>query len=282
MTWERFGYICRKVSVDTGDQESVSACLSRVENEKSCDLYGRKIGDKSWPRKILNAIQDIQDQDKAKETIETYKNLSLTKQFEEPMRFKRVIAYLSYVTFVFYSVVGVYQVKVAPSFIGVFEDFGIPIPISLLFYQDYLVHFLIVVSLFLVSALLIGFQIKKLFNFNTGVEDTLFIKYLVSRNVRKSYLKIVNILEFPILTSDQLKNQNENPITSHLQSIKHSNMCISAEMQELIETEMQSLLEGSERQMKFITTSVVLVVVIAIFFFLASAYAPIFILGDAV
>ncbi len=282
MTWERFGYICRKVSVDRENHESISECLNKVEKEKSCDLYGRKIVSNSWPRKILNGISDIKDPNRAIETIEIYKELNLTKQFEEPMRFKRVISYLSYVTFIFYIVVGVYQLKVAPSFIEAFENFDISIPRHLLFYQDYWGYFVLAVSVVLITALVMGFQVKKLFSFKAGVENNLLIKYLVFKNVRNSYLRVTDILGFPILCSSQLKGQSDNPITSHLQIVKNSNMCVSTEMRELIEIEMKSLLDSCERQMKFVTISVALIVVAAIFFFLASAYSPIFILGEAV
>ena len=73
-----------------------------------------------------------------------------------------------------------------------------------------------------------------------------------------------------------------NLVTRHLQAVKDSNMCVSKEMQELIEIEMQSLLESCEDQMKVVSIAVALVVVSAIFFFLVSAYSPIFILGEAV
>jgi len=202
--------------------------------------------------------------------------------FEEPIRFQKVIAYLSYVTLIFYIVVGVYQLKVTPSFIEVFENFGISTPNHLLFFQDYWGYFVLIVSLFLISALLIGFKIKKLFSFNVGVENSLVVKYFVFRNIRKSYLRVISILEFPTLSSSQLVNKNDNPLTCHLETVRKSDMCVSREMRELIEIEMQSLLESCEKQMKIVSTSVALIIVAAIFFFLVSAYSPIFILGEAV
>lgn len=282
MAWERFGYICRKASVDCNDSESMSERLNRVGSEKACDLYGEKMGANSWPSKIFEGIKDIQDKDEAINTIEIYNGLNLTRQFEEPMRFKRVLAYLSYVTFIFYIVVAIYQIKVAPTFIEVFENFELSIPSHLLFYQDYWGYLVLLISILLITALLMGFQIKRLFSFDAGIENSLIIKYLVFRNVRKSYLRVIDILEFPILCAQQLKTQNNNPITSHLQAIRNSKMSVSTEMQALIEIEMRLLLESCEKQLKFASVAVALIVVSAIFFFLVSAYSPIFILGDAV
>jgi hypothetical protein len=270
------------VSGDCNDSESISECLNRVGNEKSCDLYGKKNAANSWPSKILEGIKGIQDEYEAKKSIEIYSGLNLTRQFEEPMRFKRVIAYLCYVTFIFYIVVAIYQIKVAPAFLEAFENFELSIPSHLLFYQDYWGYLVLLISILLITALLMGFQIKRLFSFDTGIENSLIIKYLVFRNIRKSYLRIIDILEFPILCAQKLKTQNNNPITSHLQAIKNSKMSVSTEMQALIEIEMKLLLENCEKQLKFASVAVALVVVSAIFFFLVSAYSPIFILGDAV
>ena len=99
MTWERFGYICRRASVDRKAAESISECLSRIENDKACELYGNRIPSNSFPRKILNEISRIDSGDEAQKALGVYKELNLSQHFEEPMRFKRVVAYLGYVTF---------------------------------------------------------------------------------------------------------------------------------------------------------------------------------------
>ncbi|MBU2713527.1 hypothetical protein [Zooshikella harenae] len=280
MAWKRFGYICRKASVDYKEQEKISTCLSRIESEKSCDLYGSKIRIDSWPRKILDEIGNIQDKQKALDIIEIYKGLNLVNQFELPMRFKRVIGYLGFVTFFFCILVGIYQLKVAPSFLEVFENFKISIPSHLLFYQEYWKHVVLVISVMLVFSFVIAFKMKKLFVFTVGIENSFIVKFLMFRSVRESYQRIIEILRFPILFFSGAKKESDDQIVSHLQSINKSKMCISKEMQELIEIEMQSILENCERQMKLMSTVVALVVVVAIFFFLVSAYSPLSILGD--
>ncbi|MGI0117888.1 hypothetical protein [Zooshikella sp. RANM57] len=280
MTWKRFGYICRKASVEYKDQEKISRCLSRIESEKSCDLYGGKIRIDSWPRKILDDIGNIQDKQKAQDTIEIYKGLNFANQFELPMRFKRVTGYLAFVIFFFCILVGIYQLKVAPSFLEVFENFKISIPSNLLFYQEYWKHVVFAVSVMLVFSFVIGFKMKKLFMFTVGVENSFIVKFLVFRSVRESYQRVIEIIQFPIFFFSGAKKQIDDPVVSHLQSISSSKMCISKEMQELIEIEMQSILESCEKQMKLMSAVVAMVVVVAIFFFLVSAYSPLSILGD--
>lgn len=282
MTWAQFGYICRKMSVSGDENEPVSACLKRVESEKACDLYGRRIGANSLPRKLLDSIVGIQNEGDARKAIGIYKGLNLAQQFEMPMRLKRVIAYLGYVTYVFYVVAGIYQFKVTPLFMVFFDEFEAQIPAPLLFYQDYWLYFVLAVSIFLIFTLLIGFQLKKLFTFNLGVENTFIMRYLVFRSIGKSYRKIIGILEFPIRDDSQPENYNGNSISEHLQKMGKSKMCVSHEMQALLEIEMRFLLEACEKQMKFVSAAVALVLVVAIFFFLVSAYSPIFMFGEIV
>ncbi len=282
MTWERFGYICRKASVELKDHESVSACLSRVEQEESCGLYGEQIEKNSWPRRLLDKIGDISDKEAARSAIETYKHLNLAKNFQEPMRFKRVFAYLGYVTLVFYAVVVIYQTTVAPSFLEAFENFEIAIPANIQFFQVYWLYFVLLVSLFLITTLIIGFQIKKIFKFSLNIENSLVMRFLVFPRIRGSYSNLINILQFPVIRDADLGNLKRNPVIAHLDSVNNSKMSLPIEMKELIEIEMQSLLDSCEKQMKFMSVAIALVIVAAIFFFLISAYSPIFILGETV
>lgn len=282
MTWERFGYICRKVSAEIGADESVSSCVSRVDKSKSCELYGKRIGLHSLARKILDKIISSENKDSAISAINVYKGLSLSEKFEEPMRFKRVVAYLSYVTFIFYIVVGIYQVVVAPTFLNAFEDFELSIPSHLVWYQEYWGYFVLAVSILLISSLVIGHHLRKLFSFDLGVENSFVFKYLVFKSIRTSYVKVLDILLFPINNTDDQKANNSSELIDHLREVQASDMSVAMEMQELLRIEMRFLLERCEQQMKYISILIALVVVSAIFFFLVSAYSPIFVLGETI
>ena len=282
MTWERFGYICRKVSAEIGEDESVSSCVSRVDKSKSCELYSKRLGLHSLAKKILDQIISCENKDSAISALNIYKGLSLSEKFEEPMRFKRVVAYLSYVTFVFYIVVGIYQVKVAPTFLNAFEDFELSIPSHLGWYQDYWGYFVLAISILLISSLIIGHHLRKLFRFDRGIENSFVFKYLFFKSIRTSYLKVLDILLFPINNADDQKTNNSSELIGYLREIQTSHMSVEIEMQELLRIEMRFLLERCEQQMKYISILVALVVVSAIFFFLASAYSPIFVLGETI
>lgn len=282
MTWERFGYICRRVSAGIGENESVSSCIARVEKSESCALYGKQLGRLSLPKKILDQIGSFENEKKALSALHIYQALNLSEKFEEPMRFKRVVAYLSYVTYVFCIVVGIYQVHVAPTFLNAFENFEISIPRHLTWYQDYWGYFVLVVSLLLISSLVIGRHLRKIFRFNLGIENGLIFRYLVFRSIRASYIKVIDILQFPITRTDEHNISAASELINHLREVEASNMSVAVEMQELLRVEMRFLLEKCEQQMKYISILVALVVISAIFFFLASAYSPIFVLGETI
>jgi hypothetical protein len=282
MTWERFGYICRRASVDRKEKESISTCLSRIENDNSCEIYGNDIPSNSLPRKILSGIGRIENEKEAQAALEIYRELNLTKHFEESMRFKRVVAYLSYVTYIFYVVVGVYQINVVPTFLEAFENLDIQIPRYLTFYLDYWGHFVLIVSVLLITALLIGAHLRKLFNFSLGRENSWIVRYLVFPSIRKAYLKVINILQFPIAGNTDFIESEIRLVVNHLNDIKESELNISREIQELIEIEMRILLENSEKQMKYISIMVALIIISAVFLFLVGAYSPIFIIGEIV
>lgn len=282
MTWERFGYICRKVSAGIGENESVSSCVARVGKGESCALYGKQLGRLSLPKKILDQVGSFDNKDRALSALNIYHGLNLSEKFEEPMRFKRVVAYLSYVTFVFYIVVGIYQVKVAPTFLNAFENFETSIPSHLGWYQDYWGYFFLVVSTLLISSLVIGHHLRKIFRFDLGIENCFVLKYMVFRSIRTSYMKVIEILQFPITRTDEKNGSTTSELSRHLQEVEASNMSVAVEMQELLRVEMRFLLERCEQQMKYISVLVALVVVSAIFFFLASAYSPIFVLGETI
>lgn len=282
MTWERFGYICRKVSAGIGESESVSSCVARVDKGESCALYGKQLDRFSLPKKILDEIGFFDNKDRALSALNIYQGLNLSEKFEEPMRFKRVVAYLSYVTFVFYIVVGIYQVKVAPTFLNAFEDFELSIPSHLGWYQDYWGYFVLAVSILLISSLVIGHHLRKIFRFDLGIENSLVFRYLIFRSIRASYMKVLDILLFPITHTVEKNSSATSELIKHLQEVEASDMPVAVEMQELLRVEMRFLLEKCEQQMKYISVLVALVVVSAIFFFLASAYSPIFVLGETI
>jgi len=254
--------------------------LARVSKEDVCDLYGKKLNQKSWPKKILDEIASL-DNEEAINALNIYRKINLFGQFREPMMFKKRVTYLSYVMIVFLAVVAVYQIRVAPNFVEMYEFFDIPVENRLAWYQGQViwVYYVLIAVIVFILSLFTAYHLRKVYKFYYGAENSLFFLYLASPSVRKSYKKVINILGFPISLYDQSDFRNRH-IVEHLQAVQDSKLCVATEMQELLKVEMRILLESCERQMKFIFTFVALVVGFVIFVFLFSAYGPIFKMGS--
>jgi hypothetical protein len=70
------------------------------------------------------------------------------------------------------------------------------------------------------------------------------MKFLVSRGIRGSYKKVIDVLQFPVLSATDGQELSDAPIAAHLQKIKNSNMNMAVEMQELIDREVLLLKGG--------------------------------------
>ncbi len=282
MTWGKFSYICRKANKTIKSDESASECISRIESEPNSQLYGDEIRSDSLCRKIFNDIGAITENAQAKKIFDIYSELDLPQHLSEPMQFKRVTIYLTFVTTVFFLVSIIYQLYVAPSFMELFVIFMIPTPTLLLFYQQYWPLFFILIAALLVASVIVGFTLRSLFKFRQNIEKSFVFRFLTFKGIRTSYLKIVDILSFPV-SSLQVNSISENSkIIEHLTEVENSAMSLAVEMESLLRLEMQSLSECCERQMRLILALVAAIIVVAIFFFLVGVYSPIFVLGEVV
>lgn len=281
MTWERFGYICRKAKGIIKTEESVSACISRIENDDSCSLYGDKINHDSLSRNILNKIKEM-DSKRAMAALTVYSQIDMSQHLIEPMQFKRVTIYLAYVTFVFFIVSAIYQLQVAPSFLEALETFELSTPTYLIVYRDYWQYFVLVTCALLAMSLIIGFRLRELFKFKNGIEHGIILRFFAFRGIRASYLRLLAAIKYPVSPVIDDAQSDVSKIANHLFEIEKSKMNVAVEMQAIIKSEVRLLVNLCERQMRFISVAVAVMIISAIFIFLLSAYSPIFVLGETV
>lgn len=280
MSWERFSYICRKVSCTLAEEETAGEGILRAEREPGIELYGDRVHAHSLPRQLLTLMAHTKSREQTLAAMAIYSKMAIPQQLAEPMQFKRVTAYLSYVVFIFFIVSGVYQLKVAPQFIETFSEFGFSAPSQLLFYREFgwIVSLLIFIMLF--AGLVVSFALRRLFKFRLGQENSVIIRFLAFKGIRGAYLNVVTAMAFP--SSDTFLNLHppRNEVERHLSGLAGDKLCLAHEIHEIIKVQMQLLIQRCEMQMKLISVLIAVVVVSAIFFFLVSAYSPLFILGD--
>lgn len=282
MTWERFSYICRKASTSCHTEETMASCIDRIENETGSHLYGRKIVANSWHRKLLTEIGATANKDDARRILNLYGKLRIANRVDEPMQFRRLTAYLAWITVVFLIVAGIYQLKVAPAFLEAFENFEVSIPSHLLFYKEYGTFFFAVIFSLILFSLIVGSQLASLCRLPYRAEESFVVRYLAFSGIKTSYGNLIELLQYPLLSVGDVKAYPNSKIAKQLGEINKCNMNLVDELQVLIDIEIRKLVEGCESQMKILSILTALMVLAAIFFFLASAYSPIFILGETV
>ena len=278
MTWTRFGYICRRALLDVEKGAPIEASLTRAEAEEGSQLYGKPPSGGSVPRSLLERMGSL-SREEAISALRVYGQVGIVDQLDEPLQFKRVIAYLCLVVFVFHGVGAVYLLKVIPVFADLMDHIGGQLPARLEYFQAYWLAQTGVVSTLLLLCLLAAFQVRRLFRFRNNAGRGLLGRVFLGPGVRRSYRRVNSVLCYP---ADARGGDSQDPVTVHLDRARSAGMDMYTEVRELLQLEVRELLRRSERQLKIMAAAVALVVVLAMALFLSSAYAPIFIMGEMI
>lgn len=281
MTWERFHYVCRRGAKSVG-KEPLADTIERIEQEPGTALYGPRQKKPTIQNQILQDVCALSDRDQARQTLELYGRLDLAGQLEEPLRFKRVMLYLGYVTLVFSGVATLYQTRITPSFINAYRNFDIPAPADMIWFMNYGWHLSMVMLVILAAGLLIGHQLRQLYRYRQGTRQSWFFRYLTLPGIKTPYLNILEAIHFPLHAASPALDLLTSPVTAHLHNLQISGMDLAREIQELVRREGVVLTARCERQMRIISTVIALMIIASLFFFLQSAYLPIFVLEDQV
>jgi len=282
MVWERFHYICRRSHRTIKSDETFKQCMTRIEQEPGTQLYGKADSSGSIANQLLSEIKQTSDSTQAKRIAELYGDLDFSSLLIEPLQFKRVTIYLIFVTIVFFGVSSIYQTFVAPSFLNAFEMFDLSIPSNLIFYRDYWFYFLAIILGLLVVGIAVGYQFRTLYKYRISTQNSFIFKYLVFTGIKTAYQNILETLYYPISNIQNHDDIRHSDISEHLRNIESSGMDVGREMQEIIRREGLLLTLQCERQMRLISALVAVIIIVAVFLFLVSAYAPIFALGGTI
>lgn len=282
MEWRRFHYICRRSHNQLKPGEALKDCIERIETEAGNDYYGNSKQTNTLPYRLLQALKQAPDAQRAQQALRTYGDLDFSASLSEPLQFKRVMVYLGYVTFIFFVTSNLYQLKVAPALLETFEAMPISAPPTLLGYQGYWSLLSVLVFVLLLSILAIGYRLRLLFSYKTEAHQTLTFRYLTFPKIRRAYTQILEVAAFPVSNCSTYRPAESSGLTQHLQSIERSGMDTSREMQELVRQAGIQLTHSCERQMRMLSVIVSLIIIAAIFKFVANVYAPIFFLGETI
>lgn len=279
MTWTRFGYICRRALLDIESGAPVAYSLACAETEEGSELHGKAPGRDTLPRVLLDSLAGLSRQESAVSALRTYGRLDLACIDGESLTFKRLVVYLCCVVFVFYAVLAIYQLKVIPKLTEALVIFKLQAPEPLIFFQDHWLSQVATMSLLLLMCMLSMYQVKQLFLFKNNAGKGLLAKTLLGPGIRNSYGKVKNILCFPVGAIDI---DTDDVVVAHLARIQSVGTDIPTEVRELVQLEMRELHMRCERQLKIMSAAVALIIILTVFMFLTTVYAPIFLLGGIV
>lgn len=279
MAWERFHHICRRSLATLQPGDSLEARVKAVEANPDTALYGAPLRPGTLPRQVLDRIIALPDQDRAYQLLELYAGLNLATETSYPLQLKRIAIYLAYVSVLFVVITGIYQLQVMPNFIALFETLQAPTPTHVQLFRDYGSVLAVFVVLLLGLALMMGHVLKGLADWSSSRGRSGLTRFLVFPKARAVYAKLEAAVFYPLGPNEI---EGESNVVSHLGELAREGIDISEEIAVLVRSQHRTLVELCEKQMRLVYAFCVFLVVGMIFLFLASAYSPIFMMGEVV
>ena len=280
MTWTRFSYICRKALVDIEGGLPIRESLLRAESDAGSELYGKRPAAGSLPRTLLDRMKASSNRENIISALRIYGQPGVADRLDEPLQFKRIVAYLGLVVLVFHAVGAVYALRVIPAFtevLGTFE--GVRLPTRLVYFQEYWMTQTALMSLLLLLCMLSVLEVRRLFRFRDDVEKKPSGRLLLGPGIKPVYRRVQSVLRFPVELGT---GSSRDAVMDQLSRARSAGMDMAIEVRELLHVEMRELVRRCERQLKVMSCGVALVVLLSVALFLVSAYAPVFILGEVI
>ena len=227
-------------------------------------------------------MRTMDDEQAAASAVALYAELDSHSLELSPVKFKRAIAYLCYVTLVFYLVASIYAVKVLPSIVNAFRDLEVPSGGLIALYSEHWGLIIIAITLMLIGCALIALQLSKAIALCPNLDHALALRYFAPRSVLRSYRRLRAAIEHPIHRAAPAVETSDTHLTAYLNRLEATGAPLAPEINAMIGVQAQALSSACERYLRVLIAVVAVVIILGIFGFLVSAYSPIFALGDIV
>lgn len=279
MAWERFHHICRRSLASLQAGESPGERVRAVESDPDTSLYGTPLRQGTLPRRILDGIVSQPDRIRARQLLDLYAGFDLSSETDQPLQLKRIAVYLAYVSVVFVAVNAIYQLKVAPQFMALFDTFEVSIPQDFALFREYGSVVATSVLLLLALALLMGHVVKGLADWSSRGAHSLAARFLVLPKARAAYADLEAALLYPL---GEAVMDSDSRVVRHLRKLEQEGLDIRNEIVVLARSRHRRLVELCEKQMRVVYAFCVVLIVAMLFQFLVSAYSPIFMMGETI
>ncbi len=283
MNWSRFKYYCLEVRRRLDQDQAVMAAFDSARGSVIAKTLGEELKSNTLPNAILTELKNNNVAPSAvKQAVEVYQGLDFTMLSAEPSRIRRVGIYITYLSFMYLVFSSIYAVFVIPKSLAMIESLNLPVPESFTFFSQFWNVLALLIFGLLLCAFLISRKLKALFEYRHGVERSLVYRMLLPSKLKRQYESLVTLLRLPLVLSQADDGANASEIVAYFRKEHYSAKEMSDCLSLLLNANIESVLVAAETYLRrfYVTTTVL--VIISIFIFISSAYAPIFMLGEGV
>jgi hypothetical protein len=281
MSWGRFKFYCNEVLRLLEKGEDV---ISAFETTKA-SVLSKEFGEAFKPREIQSSILeslkgDDFTKEEVKQALEIYNNLDLSALIIKPSRIRRVGIYIGYLTITYIVLSGIYVVQVIPNMSSMLEVMEIPAAENYTWFAGNWATIVIVVLCILITALMVSEVIKKMFDYKTGMEESVLYRFLIPGGLKARYEKLASLLRLPLCIVRNRGDDVNDEIIHYYLNEKYQTKELSNSLSNLIGENLNHLIVMSESYMRRIYLVVAILIIFSILTFVTSAYAPLFAMGD--
>lgn len=268
MSWKRFSYICRQLTV--GDNSNIPQQIAELNSDPKTNWYGDKYNANEIAAVLLAKISKIHSSDSANNVVKKYSQLSITANNQITKKSNNSMNYLVLIAIVFLMLSTLFQT----TFIEIFSASYIENDYNFShfkWFSEYIeevtIGVILLMSFGLTTLFLIGDIIRyKLPNALSRVANILLPNRIVS-----NYQSVISMLENPL--PSKLRENDSCELSKYLDALDDENYAV--EWNSIFEHQQSQLIDLCEQYSQRIIaiSSVGIVLVIANFIY--AIYQPI-------
>jgi len=280
MNWSRFKFYCNEVRRLLARGEDVIPAFESAKSSVLSKEFGPEINPQEIQASILTDLKNENyTNEEVKKALEIYDGIDVSELVHKPARIRRVGIYIGYLTFMYFVLSSIYFVYVIPQTVSMFETMKITAPESFIWFVNNWATILVIVMAFLVGAFLVSRVVKEIFEYKKGVEKSIIYRFILPKRIKSRFERIVSLIQLPLHIAKNKNDGINDHIIEYYQAEKYSSKEISDSLSILINENISHLILHSEAYMRRIYVVISILVILSIYEFVSSAYAPLFVMG---
>ena len=275
MTWSRFHFLCREMNEHLQTSESPSVAFEHASQCEAIHWYGPAPKKRSLQFKLEDRLKNTASREKALIATSTYGALDFSEPIKALDKTKRAHIYLSYVTGIYLLASTVYMTKVIPAFMAMYENLDFPVSDDMAWYVDHWNVITATIALVLCLSILSSHTMKRISCLTIEPARSLLFRLLMPSKIKASYQQLLSLMNYPI---DY--DEDDNELYRHLNQFIHNPGRRHQEITAILNHEKQVLQRRLEAYTTLLLTISGVVIIYSIYFFISSAYQPLFTLSS--